>query len=107
MNGIIYGTPFLIIIIKQHSNVLLFFDLLAHLKTFGDLNRIFLSIFFYLVLFQFLFQFSLLEEASDFYTDLIEGQEYFDILVSMSQNPIGRDVVWNFYRHNYELLVDR
>ncbi|CAF4414400.1 unnamed protein product, partial [Rotaria magnacalcarata] len=39
--------------------------------------------------------------------DTIEGQEYFDIIIAISQNPNGRDLAWNFYRHNYMMLLDR
>ncbi|CAM4813065.1 unnamed protein product [Rotaria magnacalcarata] len=49
----------------------------------------------------------LLETASDFDADTIEGQEYFDIIIAISQNPNGRDLAWNFYRHNYMMLLDR
>lgn len=51
--------------------------------------------------------FRLLEAAADTDADLIETQEFFDLMSSVSQNPIGRDIVWNFYRHNYEVLLDR
>jgi len=37
--------------------------------------------------------------------NLIETQEFFDLVISISQNPNGRDVVWNFYRQNYEDLL--
>ncbi|CAF1272210.1 unnamed protein product [Rotaria sp. Silwood1] len=50
---------------------------------------------------------SLLEIAADINSDLIETQEFFDLLISTSQNPNGRDVVWNFYRHNYPALLYR
>lgn len=45
--------------------------------------------------------------ASDMDADIIEVQELFDLIAAISQNPNGRDVVWNFYRHNYERLIDR
>ena len=51
--------------------------------------------------------FRLLEAATDTDADLIETQEFFDLMTSVSQNPIGRDIVWNFYRHNYEDLLTR
>ena len=51
--------------------------------------------------------FRLLEAAADTDANLIETQEFFDLMTSVSQNPIGRDIVWNFYRHNYEDLLTR
>ncbi|CAF0931516.1 unnamed protein product [Rotaria sordida] len=50
---------------------------------------------------------SLLESAADINSDLIETQEFFDLIISISQNPNGRDIVWNFYRHNYLNLLHR
>ncbi|CAF4651314.1 unnamed protein product, partial [Rotaria sp. Silwood2] len=50
---------------------------------------------------------SLLEIAADINSDVIETQEFFDLVISISQNPNGRDVVWNFYRHNYLALLYR
>ncbi|CAF0756114.1 unnamed protein product [Adineta steineri] len=49
----------------------------------------------------------LLETAFDAEADIIDTQEFFDLIISMSQNPIGRDIVWNFYRHNYRTLLQR
>lgn len=51
--------------------------------------------------------FRLLEMASNTDSKLIKSQEFFDVMTSMSQNPNGRDVVWNFYRQNYQSLLDR
>jgi hypothetical protein len=48
-----------------------------------------------------------LENAFDLNARLIETQEFFDLIISISQNPNGRDVVWNFYRQNYEDLLAR
>ena len=52
-------------------------------------------------------EFRLLEIASNTDSKLIKTQEFFDLINSMSQNPNGRDVVWNFYRENYEILLAR
>ena len=49
----------------------------------------------------------ILEAAADNGANLIETQEFFDLMISVSQNPIGRDIAWNFYRHNYEELLAR
>jgi Na+/phosphate symporter len=51
--------------------------------------------------------FRLLELASNSVENLIEIQEFFDIIAAMSENPIGRDIVWNFYRHTYRDLLAR
>jgi hypothetical protein len=51
------------------------------------------------------FDFRLLENAFGTNAELIETQEFFDLIISISQNPNGRDVVWNFYRQNYDSLL--
>ena len=48
---------------------------------------------------------SLLENAMDTDANLIRAQEFVDLIASISENPIGRDVVWNFYRHSYDDLI--
>lgn len=53
------------------------------------------------------FDFSLLERSATDKSNSIEVQEFFDIIVATSQNPVGRDIVWNFYRHFYPSLLTR
>jgi hypothetical protein len=48
-----------------------------------------------------------LETAWDPNAKLVHTQEFFDLITSISQNPNGRDVVWNFYRHNYASFLSR
>ncbi|UJR37821.1 hypothetical protein I4U23_030511 [Adineta vaga] len=48
---------------------------------------------------------SILEQAFDLDANLIETQEFFDLIITISQNPNGRDIIWNFYRHNYRDLL--
>ncbi|CAF1062451.1 unnamed protein product [Adineta ricciae] len=47
----------------------------------------------------------ILEQGFDTKSNVIETQEFFDLIITISQNPVGRDIVWNFYRHNYRDLL--
>ena len=37
--------------------------------------------------------------------DTIKRQDYFAMMGYMSRHSVGRDVVWTFYKNNYERLV--
>ena len=36
----------------------------------------------------------------------IRKQDYFLMVEFMSAHPVGRDIVWEFYRNNYQRMVD-
>jgi hypothetical protein len=38
--------------------------------------------------------------------DTIKTQDYFAMMDYMSRNPLGRKTVWEFYKENYEKLVN-
>ena len=38
--------------------------------------------------------------------DTIKRQDYFPMMGYMSRHPVGREVVWEFYKANYERLVE-
>ncbi|XP_057652415.1 glutamyl aminopeptidase-like isoform X2 [Diorhabda carinulata] len=38
---------------------------------------------------------------------IVRSQDYFDVLQTMSSNPIGTDLVWDFVRSNWQYLADR
>ncbi|KAK3929260.1 Glutamyl aminopeptidase [Frankliniella fusca] len=46
-----------------------------------------------------------LELAKD--ESVIRSQDYFTVLSYIAENPNGIDLVWNFYREQYEYLVNR
>lgn len=37
----------------------------------------------------------------------VRGQDFFDCLVSISNNPVGTSLVWDWVRENWQFLVDR
>ncbi|CAF0843285.1 unnamed protein product [Didymodactylos carnosus] len=49
----------------------------------------------------------LLEDGLDFTNSLIETQDFISIMEFIAKNPVGRYIVWNFYRHNYEEFISR
>ena len=36
---------------------------------------------------------------------IIKRQDFFTVLNAVSRNPSGRDLAWNFYRENWNVLV--
>jgi hypothetical protein len=38
---------------------------------------------------------------------IIKDADFFSTLTKLSQNPVGRYIVWYFYRNNWEKLVER
>lgn len=38
---------------------------------------------------------------------IVRSQDYFNVLQTISTNPVGTDLVWDFVRSNWEYLVDR
>ncbi|CAF1112484.1 unnamed protein product [Adineta ricciae] len=48
----------------------------------------------------------LLEDGIKGEPHTIKRQDFFSMITYMSRNPVGRDVVWTFYKENYQRLVD-
>ena len=48
----------------------------------------------------------LLEDGIKGEPHTIKRQDFFSMIAYMSRSPVGRDVVWTFYKENYQRLVD-
>ena len=38
---------------------------------------------------------------------LVRSQDYFYVLTYIARNPVGRAIVWDWIRDNWQYLVDR
>jgi hypothetical protein len=47
-----------------------------------------------------------LEELSK-NSSVIRFQDFFTVLNAISRNPSGRNLAWNFYRENWNFLVNK
>lgn len=39
-------------------------------------------------------------------SNTIKRQDYFAMIGYISHHPVGREIVWTFYKNNYQKLID-
>ena len=58
-----------------------------------------------IIYFNLLFYSRLIELARDISN--VREQDYFTLLANISNNRVGEPIVWDFYRNEWQYLVDR